>query len=109
VAVLLNVFAFDFYKASFCDYDGIPADELWSRSLDEWIDAVDSPQVECGRLCPIRKEPQCLEAVETVCTRLSLAAEAWERNASDAMTFDEFVQWMVDELTARSFVVIKYG
>jgi hypothetical protein len=109
VAVLLNVFAFDFYKADFLGYDGIPADELWRRSLDEWIAVVDSPYAECRRLCSIRSESECLEAVESLCSGLSNAAEAWERDASAAMSFEDVVQWMVDELVARGFVAIKYG
>jgi hypothetical protein len=109
LAVLLNVFAFDFYKADFFGYDGIPADELWHRSLDEWIGAVDSPQAECCRLCPTRQESECLEAVEALCSGLSHAAEAWDADTFNAMSIDEVVRWMVDELVARGFVAIKYG
>ncbi|MFL5339054.1 MAG: hypothetical protein ACJ8F7_02710 [Gemmataceae bacterium] len=108
VAVLLNVFAFDFYKADLIRYEGISADELSRRSLDEWIDSVDSPQAECRRLHPNRQDSECDAVVESFCAGLSNAAESWERNASDAMTCEELVRWMVDELVARRFAIVKY-
>ena len=109
VAVLLNVFSFDFYKADFLTYAGVSADELWARSLDEWLCSVESPKSECSRLCPNQQESEYLEVVESFCAALSNAAESWERNAPNAISCLALVEWIVDELVTRRFVVIKYG
>lgn len=109
VAVLLNVFGFDFYKADFLGYDGISVDELSTRSLDAWLRLVDSPTIECSRLCPNRQDSEYRDVVASFCTALSNAAESWEKNAPDAITCEGFVEWMVDELVTRRLVLIKYG
>ncbi len=109
VAVLLNVFAFDFYKADFLTYAGVSADELWTRTLDKWFCSVESPTSECSRLCPNRQDSEYCEVVESFCAALSNAAESWETNVPGAITCEALVEWMVDELVARRLVVIKYG
>jgi hypothetical protein len=34
---------------------------------------------------------------------------SWESNIAGQPAYEEVVQWMVDELVARRFVVIRYG
>lgn len=108
VAVLLNVFAFDFYRADFLRYTGIPAEELWNRSLDEWANSVGSPEMECARLCPNRENSECRELVDSFSNELSRAAASWEKDARNP-TCEELVQWMLGELVARRFVIVRYG
>jgi hypothetical protein len=109
VAVLVNVFAFDFHSAGFLRYPGIPADELWTRSLDEWVCSVGSPESECVRLSPNRGDSERSELVEAFCSMVSCAAVSWESNAPENPACEEVVQRMFDEMVARRFAVIRYG
>jgi hypothetical protein len=109
VAVLLNVFAFDFHGADFITYDGIPADELWRRNLDEWLCSVGSPVSEGARLCSNRAASVIKELVDSCCAWLSGAAASWESNSPDDPSPEAVVQWMVDEIAVRGFARMHYG
>jgi hypothetical protein len=108
VAVLLNLFAVDLYRANFIGYDSVSANELCKRSLDEWLCSVESPKDECRRLCPWRQDAEYDEMVEILFAGLKQAADGWERDAADASTCEEVVQWMIEELCARRFLVIRH-
>ena len=103
VAILLNILAFDFYSADLLTHRGLSSDDLWRRSLADWLSAVSSPEAECSRLSPGREASECARIVETLCSKIALAAESWERVGPDEPTCDEVVRSLVGELVNGRF------
>jgi len=109
LAALLAVFAFDFHRASFLGYVGITAEELWRRSLVDWLAAVGTPASEYARLAPHRLKSECAELIERFCTELSNAAASWELKGPDQPACEGLVQRMFEELASQRFVTIRHG
>jgi hypothetical protein len=109
VAVVLNVFTFDFYAADFLGYRGVRAAKLWNRSIEEWSSSVGSPEFLSARLWPHRAEPDRQELLDSLSEQVSRAVESWEQNGPGQPTCEEVVQSMLERLVAGRFVNIKYG
>jgi hypothetical protein len=103
VAVLLNILAFDFYSADLLTYGGVSSDDLWRRSVEDWFSAVSSPEAECSRLSPGREASERARVVETLCGKIALAAESWERVGPDEPSCEQVVQSLVGELVSGRF------
>jgi hypothetical protein len=108
VAVMLNVFAFDFHGAAFVGYTGVPTNELWKRSVEDWASSVDSPETECARLWPNRTASEQQMLVASFCHEISCAAESWERRSPDQPTCEETIERLADLLIEGRFVRLRY-
>ena len=104
VAVLLNILAFDFYSAGLITHRGVSSDDLWRRSVDDWFSVVTSPEAECSHLSPGREASECARVVETLCRKIALAAESWERVGPHEPSCEEVVRSLVGELVSGRFV-----
>jgi hypothetical protein len=90
-------------------YGGIPAADLWRRAADEWFASVGPPEAEVARLSPHREESEYKAVVESLCARLSRAAESWARLAPDKPSCEEVTRQVLDELAGGRFLVIPHG
>ncbi len=108
VAVVLNIFAFDFYEADFMGYRGVHPDELKKRPLDEWVRLVGTPETECAQLAPAQTESACVDMVEALCGIVADATGSWER-ASDEPSCESLANQMLDELGRGRFVTVSRG
>jgi hypothetical protein len=106
VAVLLNILAFDFCAADLLTYRGVSSDDLWRRSVEDWFSVVSSPEAECSRLSPSREPAECTRVVETLCGKMSSAAESWERVGPNEPSCEEVVQALVGELVSGRFAIM---
>jgi hypothetical protein len=109
VAILLNIFSFDFYNAGFLGNQGIRPDDLWRRSLGEWLSSVGSPESECVRLSPRRDGSEYNQLVDSLCAILSSAAGSWETVAPNKPSCEEVVQQLIDQLVIGRFATIGPG
>ena len=108
LAIILNTFALDFHTASFINYRGIRPDDLKRRSLDEWLAAVASPEVECSRLAPKRSDDECHDLVGSLCTILAQAAESWASKSPLQPPCEQVIREIIDVLASERFVTIHY-
>jgi hypothetical protein len=107
-AVLLNIFAFDFYSTGFLRYRGVRANELWRRSLHDWFSSVGSPEFECARISPNYEASEYSQFVDCLCEMLASAAHSWEQVAPDRPSCEEVVQLIVEVLAKNRLVIIRY-
>jgi len=108
VAVILNIFSFDFFAAGFINYKGISADDLAQRSVKEWLALVGTPEAECSRLAPHKTDSECNAVVHNLCLLLSRAADSWGISPLEPPC-EQVAQGMTDLLVSSHFVTIIYG
>jgi hypothetical protein len=109
VAVLVNLFAFDFASDAYFPNLGKGSDGLWRRSVGEWFSDVGSPEDETARLSPNRPESEYNQAVEQLSRMLSSAADSWEHVAVDTPSPEDVVQEMFAELVTLRFLRLTAG
>ena len=109
VAVLLHILAFDFHAADFLTYRGVPSDDLWRRSVEDWFSTVSSPEAECSRLCPNHDASEYTRVVESLCDKLWSAAKSWEQVAPDEPSCEQVIQALVGELVRGDFARMAIG
>ena len=107
VAILLNVFAFDFYRADFLDYKGLRSDDLQRLSLQEWHALVGTPESECAKLSPNRSEAVYHQVVDSLCSILSRTADSWIKHGPSKPPCCEVIEKIGHLLISSRFMIIR--
>jgi hypothetical protein len=108
-AILLNIFAFDFYIADIPNRIGLRSDDLRRRTLEEWYGSVGSPESECAKISPKRDESEYHQLVESVYLILVRAVESWEKHGPNMPSCGEVIRDICNSLIASRFVIQKHG
>jgi hypothetical protein len=108
-AVILQIFAFDFFSESFKNFKDVQSRGLWRRSIPEWFASVSGVESELARLCPAVDRSECLDVASEICKMLDLAAESWAKHSSVQPSCDVVVHNLLDLLVARHFANTYYG
>jgi hypothetical protein len=106
VAVLLNIFGFDFESDAYFPDEGKGEAELSRRSVAEWFSAVGLPESECARLSPNRQEAEYNQVIGILCSILTSAAESWERVGPNIPSTEEVVQEVFREVVSGRFIIM---
>lgn len=108
VAVILNIFAFDFYATGFFHYRGVRPDDLRRRSVDDWLASVESSEDECSRLSPQASGWECREVIDSLCAILAEAGQAWASESPLEPPCELVVKQMIHTLASAGLVRIHW-
>jgi len=99
VAVLLAVFSWH-----------IGAGQFKARAtVADFYAAVETPEVECGKLAKGRSETEYRHAVADLCEILDEAAASWQSISPSDPHGEHVVDAILHYLSSERFVTIRYG
>ena len=81
-SLIFHVFAFDFVSARLSTFQGVTAQQLASRTHDDWKSVLGSPVEECALLLSTRKPGEHIFATNGISKILSSSVQDWNKTAT---------------------------